>query len=244
MSPVPADYVDVAERKREFVERYPEGVLQSWLRPYIEQVGDRSYIVYAAAAYRTPDDPRPGIGWAWEPVPGPTPFTYDSELQNAETSAWGRAILALGFETKKIASAEEVRNRSAGEPSAPTRAAAPQLSSAASPAGFPLPGSWEAVQDAMTPYGQLTVDDFNAFGAQARAHQFPESDEIEPKDATKLRMQAAMAAKFIRDECPMDAFPGPNRDLMRRAWNAALGVELEGPPWRMSVEEMDREPRA
>jgi hypothetical protein len=30
---------------------------------------------------------------------------------NAETSAWGRAIVALGIPTKKVASAEEVRNR-------------------------------------------------------------------------------------------------------------------------------------
>ena len=30
---------------------------------------------------------------------------------NAETAAWGRAIVALGFSTKKIASAQEVRAR-------------------------------------------------------------------------------------------------------------------------------------
>ncbi len=30
---------------------------------------------------------------------------------NAETAAWGRAIVALGFKTKKIASAQEVRAR-------------------------------------------------------------------------------------------------------------------------------------
>ena len=54
-----------------------------------------------------------------------------------------------------------------------------------------------------------------------------------------------MAAKFIRDDCPIDAFPGPNRELMRAPGSRARAVdELEGPPWRMSVEEMDREPRA
>jgi len=105
------DYVDVAERIRQFKERYPEGSLQSLIKPKRWYFGEQIYVVYCAAAYRTPDDPRPGIGWAWEPVPGPTPFTRDSELMNAETSAWGRAIVALGFETKKIASANEVRNR-------------------------------------------------------------------------------------------------------------------------------------
>lgn len=106
------DYIDVAERIRVFKEKYPDGTLQSFMPPWVENVGGKSFIVYSAAAFRTPDDPRPGVGWAWEPVPGPTPYTRDSELQNAETSAWGRAIVALGFETKKIASAEEVRNRS------------------------------------------------------------------------------------------------------------------------------------
>lgn len=105
------DYVDVAERIRGFKKEFPEGSLQSFQPPYVADVGERSFVIYSAAAYRTPDDPRPGVGWAWEPVPGPTPFTRDSELQNAETSAWGRAIVALGFETKHIASANEVLSR-------------------------------------------------------------------------------------------------------------------------------------
>ena len=244
---IPADYVDVAERIRGFKALYPEGTLQSWLRPYIEVVGDRTFIVYAAAAFRTPTDERPGIGWAWEPVPGPTNFTKDSELQNAETSAWGRAIVALGFETKKIASAEEVRNRSAGDEGIPpSRTDDASLSSVSStPAGFPLPGSWEAVQDAMTPYGQLTVDDFNAFGAQARELLYPGEEKLSREFSTALRQRTAIAAKFIRDTLPIDAFPGPDRKLMRAAWKLALEREdeLEGPPWRMSVEEMDRESR-
>ena len=112
MAGPPPDYVDVAERIRMFYERYPDGALQSWAEPRLFCVGDKTYIAYGAAAFRNPDDAHPGVGWAWEPVPGPTPFTKDSELQNAETSAWGRAIVALGFETKHIASADEVRNRS------------------------------------------------------------------------------------------------------------------------------------
>jgi hypothetical protein len=73
------------------------------------------FIVYAAAAYREPGDPRPGIGMAWEPFPGRTPYTAASELMNAETSAWGRAIQAvLASDAKKgVASREEVRNRRA-----------------------------------------------------------------------------------------------------------------------------------
>ncbi len=64
-----------------------------------------------AWAYRTPDDPRPGTGWATEQVPGKTQFTRGSEVSNLETSCWGRAMAALGIATKKgIASANEVRS--------------------------------------------------------------------------------------------------------------------------------------
>jgi hypothetical protein len=110
------DYVDVASRIAIFREKYPEGSLQ----PYdptdpakLIVVGDKTFIQYVACAYRTADDTRPGIGTAWEPFPGRTPYTRDSEAMVAETSAWGRAIVAvLAADTKRgIASAEEVRNR-------------------------------------------------------------------------------------------------------------------------------------
>lgn len=113
MSGAPKDYVDVAQRIQDFYAFYPDGRLTSDEEPRLFHVGDKTFMAYCAKAYRTPDDQLPGVGWAWEPVPGPTPFTRDSELQNAETSAWGRAIVALGFETKHIASANEVRNRQA-----------------------------------------------------------------------------------------------------------------------------------
>lgn len=112
------DYIDVATRLVEFREKYPEGSLQPAVidKPYsIEEIGGQTYIVVVAAAYRTAEDSRPGIGMAYELFPGKTPYTRGSELQNAETSAWGRAIVAaLAADTKKgIASAEEVRNRQA-----------------------------------------------------------------------------------------------------------------------------------
>jgi hypothetical protein len=110
------DYVDVASRIVEFRNKYPNGSLQpaNLDKPYeVVTIGDRVFIAYVAAAYRTPDDQRPGIGTAYEPFPGRTPYTKDSELQNAETAAWGRAIMAaLAADSRKgIASAEEVRNR-------------------------------------------------------------------------------------------------------------------------------------
>ena len=108
-----SDYVEVAERIHDFRREYPEGSLRGdWT---MIQVGDQHLVAYRAAAYRYPDDKAPGIGCAWELVPGRTPFTKGSELQNAETSAWGRAIIAVGASDAKrgIASREEVRNRRA-----------------------------------------------------------------------------------------------------------------------------------
>lgn len=122
----PLDYIDVATRIIEFREKYPTGSLQSWKDPYVIEVkmpdgNIKSYMVYSAAAYRSPDDQLPGVGWAYEPIPGPTNFTRDSELQNAETAAWGRAMVAaLAVDTKKgIASSEEVRNRQTKTTEAP-----------------------------------------------------------------------------------------------------------------------------
>lgn len=108
-------YVDVAERIRLFRDRYPEGSLQpaNLATPWeIVTIGDKTFLVYIAAAYRHPDDPRPGIGMAWEPFPGRTPYTKDSELMVAETSAWGRAIKAALLDDRaKVASLDEVRAR-------------------------------------------------------------------------------------------------------------------------------------
>lgn len=125
-------YNDVASRMREFFTAYPDGRLRPAAPWRVEHIGEKAFVVFEAAAYRTADDPNPGVGTAWEPFPGRTPYTRDSELMNAETSAWGRAILAVGAaDTRKgIASAEEVRNRQAErdswEGAAPAQAPSPE----------------------------------------------------------------------------------------------------------------------
>jgi len=109
-----ADYIPVNERIAIFISQYPAGSLRPlWPdEPYrVLGEGDTKWLIYGACAYRTPDDPAPGVGLAWEPVPGRTPYTRGSELMVAETSAWGRALAAIGIATNKsIASAEEVRS--------------------------------------------------------------------------------------------------------------------------------------
>lgn len=103
------NYVDVPKRIKLFYEKYPNGSLQMDPELQFEMAGDVKIVIGRAYAYRTPDDPRPGVGTAQEYLPGKTNFTRGSEIQNLETSCWGRAIGALGIGIEKaIASKEEI----------------------------------------------------------------------------------------------------------------------------------------
>lgn len=106
----PDEYVDVAERVKQFYDRYPDGRLTT--------VDFFPEDVHGLPCESVQDAGRSATGHcvAWEPVPGPTQFTRDSELMNAQTAAIGRAIVMLGFDTKKLASTEEVRARQNGDP--------------------------------------------------------------------------------------------------------------------------------
>ena len=116
-------YNTVAERIVEFLEKYPTGSLQRVGELQFVSYAGADWVIYTAAAYRTPDDLRPGYGTAWERVPGTTNFTKGSEIQNAETSAWGRAIIAIGAaDTRKgITSSDEVKLAIARQEALPPR---------------------------------------------------------------------------------------------------------------------------
>jgi len=109
-------YLTVAERIAQLKAKYPEAVLRPFnpAEPFtIKEIGGKEFIVYVAACYKTPNDPMPAVAVAIEPCVPKSNFTRDSMVMNAETSAWGRAIMAaLACDTTgKIASADEVRNR-------------------------------------------------------------------------------------------------------------------------------------
>ena len=140
MSNFAEDYIPVAERIAAFYAKHPEGSLQSEMVELSE-----TRVVIRAYAYRTPDDIRPGIGYSSLIIPGATPFTRGSEIENCETSAWGRAIAALGFEVKRgIATAEDVRNKAAS----PSQTA--QVPRSAPPRPTAPPRPVVAVEDDMT----------------------------------------------------------------------------------------------
>lgn len=105
------DYVDVAERLRSFYGQYPEARVETSIINLTD-----SRVVVRAEVYRTADEARPaGTGHSAMTIPGSTPYTRGSELENCETSAVGRAIVAAGLPSKRIASEDEVASKRGGD---------------------------------------------------------------------------------------------------------------------------------
>ena len=102
------DYVEVADRIREWYAKHPNARIVPEL---VENADAR--VTMKAAVYRTDDplEPPAGVGHSALAIPGKTPFTRDSELENAETSAVGRALVMAGIPSKHVASAGEVRSK-------------------------------------------------------------------------------------------------------------------------------------
>lgn len=102
-----SNYIDVKTKIQMFCTLFPEGSLQFEFKGTCPHNPDMIWGI--AYAYREPNDPRPGMGTAQELGVGKTSFTRGSELQNLESSCWGRAISALGIGLEKgIATLEEV----------------------------------------------------------------------------------------------------------------------------------------
>jgi hypothetical protein len=117
-------YKTVAQRLTDALERWPELRIQE-TPPKIVHVGDATYIEITTWVWRTPDDPMPAVASCWERWPGTTPYTRDSEQQNASTSSLGRALglMGLGIDAG-MATADEVnlaRSRQEHPANGPTR---------------------------------------------------------------------------------------------------------------------------
>ncbi len=114
------DYVEVKDRIKLFYELFGQGRLVTGEVRLTTEPDGVPRVMVQGLAYRTPDDPLPGVGWSWLMLPGSTPYTRGSEIENAETSAWGRAIGSLGILIdRSIASANEIQNKAHDAPQRP-----------------------------------------------------------------------------------------------------------------------------
>ena len=104
-----SNYIDVPTRFAALLEKWPELRIKEH-RPEIVTIGDKTFISVTMQAWRTPDDPQPCQATCFEPFPGKTSFTRDSEQMNASTSCLGR-LAGLMMSFPKMASLEEVVNR-------------------------------------------------------------------------------------------------------------------------------------
>jgi len=107
-----SNYVDVAERLKLALEKWGEGLRIQCDPPKVVTINDRTFIEVTTRAWRTPDDPLPSVATAWEPFPGQTTFTKNSEMMNCETRSFGRCLGMMGVGVRNsIATSNEVRNR-------------------------------------------------------------------------------------------------------------------------------------
>jgi hypothetical protein len=105
------DYVDVKTRLKQALDKFPD-LRISESAPSLVSVADRGFIQTSVTVWRDAGDLMPTQAYNWEPFPGRTPYTKDSEQQNSSTSALGRSLGYMGFGIEtSIASANEVRAR-------------------------------------------------------------------------------------------------------------------------------------
>lgn len=110
-----SNYVDVATRIKLLVEKYPNASVVC-TAPKVVEIAGHHFIEVVAHISCNDGSGREAQASAWEPFPGKTPYTRDSEAMNSETSAIGRAVGALGLGlTGSMATANEVANRQ-GQP--------------------------------------------------------------------------------------------------------------------------------
>lgn len=195
--PKTSGYVEVKDRITEFYNKFPNGSIQS----EVVELND-AIVVMKAYAYRNPEDPRPGIGHSQMPIPGLTPYTINSEVENAETSAWGRAIAALGFEVKRsIATSDEIEMKGGSVSKDPTDPGTASDSSATT--AFAPPASEKATP---AQKARMMAQGKRLFGSVDGVKKFVSdlTGISEAKNLTKTNMQVIFAKMDALESLGMD----------------------------------------
>ena len=104
-------YVDVPTRLRMALEDHPDLRVMEDL-PTVRQIGDRTFIEVTVRIWRDPSDTHPVVASCWEPFPGQSPYTKNSEMMNCSTSAIGRALGMMCYGIRaSLATVDEIENR-------------------------------------------------------------------------------------------------------------------------------------
>jgi hypothetical protein len=144
------DYRTVADRLAEFTKDYPNGRIYTQVREFVyDPASQRGFVVVEASIWKNLN--KGAENWDIEPdskdsasmpIPGPTAFTKNSEVENASTSAIGRALALIGYLAKNeeggasIASEEEITAKQDDKPDTATRSQLNKMFAMAKEAGI------------------------------------------------------------------------------------------------------------
>lgn len=185
------DYVDVAERIRAWYEAYPSGRIETAVLEH-----DDKRVVIEAKAYRgdVPDEKPAGVGHSAMQIPGSTPYTRGSEIENCETSAVGRALVMAGLPSKRIASDDEIRSKAGVAKTSPMQEREKQkiddeevLRAAAAVFDGPSPAAIEWA-DAIN--GATTAAELGKIGQQIATAKISDDDKTYLQSVYKSRKAA------------------------------------------------------
>lgn len=185
------DYVDVAERIRAWYEAYPNGRIETAVLEH-----DDKRVVIEAKAYRgdVPDEKPAGVGHSAMQIPGSTPYTRGSEIENCETSAVGRALVMAGLPSKRIASDDEIRSKAGVAKASPVQEREKQkiddeevLRAAAAVFDGPSPAAIEWA-DAIN--GATTAAELGKIGQQIATAKISDDDKTYLQSVYKSRKAA------------------------------------------------------
>lgn len=196
------DYVDVAERIRAWYEAYPNGRIETSILSHTDNRVTIKALVFRGELHDINPKDRPynyeeraaGIGHSSMAIPGSTPYTRGSEIENCETSAVGRALVMAGLPSKRIASDDEIRSKAGVAKPSPTQEREKQkiddeevLRAAAAVFDGPSPA---AVEWADAINGAANVAELGKIGQQIATAKISDDDKTYLQSVYKSRKAA------------------------------------------------------
>ena len=208
-----SNYTTVNERILMFYDKYPTGVISTHPAKTVE-LGSSTFISVLAEVYTAPDSAAV-CAEAWEPYPGKTPYTRDSEMMNAATSAIGRALMQLGIGIDKSgASADEVKARTPLDV-IEDKARAPK----------PPKTEWDR-PDRVNSLGGIKATEKQLKLVHARLHSIGVHEHHHKLDTlTKFLNREVEVFEDLR-KADIDAIARATEDELRKAHFATMGLEL------------------